>query len=507
MSRPKQCKSLTLEKKVSLIKEVDKAGRSKTSIAKEFGIPLSTLLTVLKNRQKVFDGFEQSFSSERKRIRASKFPDVEAALMLWLRNVRAANLPVTTQMMMEKADALALQMGHTDFSCSNGWFERFKKRNNVASKPIHGESGTVDEGAADTWRNHRLAELQKAYADKDIFNLDEAALFYKMLPSRTYTPKGEVCSGAKQRKDRVTILFGANSTGDEKLPLLVIGKSLNPRCFRNARLPRDATYRANKTAWMTAALFEEYVRALDRKMARDGRKVLFVVDNCPGHGKINNLEAVTLEFLPANMTSVLQPMDQGVIEVARKFYRKSLLHRILCSYDSGKKYEIDLLGAVHLIAEAWRQVRPLTIANCFAHAGFSRAEKSLEPDTDEFSDCDELCDEVRKAAGCASDAEDGEIGFEEYALYESDVPVTGMLSDADIVQMAVNDGDHADEEPPREVPTTAETRNLLRLLRNKVECSGGEQWLMRCVQQLEDAFLAPNANAKQASITKFFSKQ
>ncbi|XP_070385509.1 tigger transposable element-derived protein 4-like [Dermacentor albipictus] len=394
MSRPKQCKSLMLEKKVALIKEVEKAGRSKTSIAKEFGIPLSTLSTVLKNRQKVFDGFEQSFSSERKRIQALKFPDVEAALMLWLRNVRAANLPVTTQMMMEKADALALQMGHTDFSCSNGWFERFKKRNNVASKPIHGESGTVDEGAADTWRNHRLAELQKAYADKDIFNLDEAALFCKMLPSRTYAPKREARSGAKQRKDRVTILLGANSTGDEKLPLLVIGKSLNPR-------------------------------------------------------KINNLEAVTLEFLPANMTSVLQPMDQGVIEVARKFYRKSLLRRILCSYNSGKKYEIDLLGAVHLIAEAWRQVRLLTIANCLVHAGFSRAEKSLEPYTDEFSDCNELCDEVRKAAGCASDAEDSEIAFEEYALYESDVPVTGVLSDADIVEMAVNDGDHADEEPPR----------------------------------------------------------
>ena len=139
-----------------------------------------------------------------------------------------------------------------------------------------------------------------------------------MLPNRTYTPKGEACSGAKQRKDRITILFGANATGDEKLPLLIIGKSPNPRCFRNARLPRDVTYRANKTAWMTAALFEEHVRALDRKMAKDGRKVLFVVDNCPGHGKIDNLAAVRLEFLPANMTSVLQPMDQGVIEMARK---------------------------------------------------------------------------------------------------------------------------------------------------------------------------------------------
>ncbi|KAH8027088.1 hypothetical protein HPB51_002033 [Rhipicephalus microplus] len=130
------------------------------------------------------------------------------------------------------------------------------------------------------------------------------------------------------------------------------------------------------------------------------------------------------------------------------------------------------------MAEAWRQLRPLAIANCFAHAGFSRAPESIEEDIGaEFSGCDELCNEVRKATGCVSDTEDGEIAFEEYALYEADVPVTGMLSDADIVEMAVND---ADEEEPQEVPTTTETRNMLCLLRNKVECSGGDQRLMRC---------------------------
>ncbi|KAH7963467.1 hypothetical protein HPB52_021234 [Rhipicephalus sanguineus] len=120
---------------------------------------------------------------------------------------------------------------------------------------------------------------------------------------------------------------------------------------------------------------------------------------------------------------------------------------------------------------------------------FSRPESIEEDIGAEFSGCDELCNEVRKTTGCVSDTEDGEITFEEYVLYEADLPVTGMLSDADIVEMAVNDADdHADEEEPREVPTT-QTHNVLRLLRNKVECSGGDQRLMRCVEQLENAFL------------------
>ncbi|KAH7955456.1 hypothetical protein HPB52_000906 [Rhipicephalus sanguineus] len=84
--------------------------------------------------------------------------------------------------------------------------------------------------------------------------------------------------------------------------------------------------------------------------------------------------------------------------------------------------------------------------------GFSCAPELIEEDIGaEFSGCDELCNEVHKATGCVSDTEDGEIAFEEYALYEADLLVTGMLSGADIVEMAVNDADgHADEEEPRE---------------------------------------------------------
>lgn len=87
-----------------------------------------------------------------------------------------------------------------------------------------------------------------------------------MLPSFPFTPKGETCTGEKLRKDIVTIIFGSNIGGEEKLPLLVISKVQKPVCFRNARLPKDVIYRSNKTAWMTAGLVEEYVRALDRKL-------------------------------------------------------------------------------------------------------------------------------------------------------------------------------------------------------------------------------------------------
>ncbi|MBN3278313.1 GT2D2 protein, partial [Polyodon spathula] len=50
-------------------------------------------------------------------------------------------------------------------------------------------------------------------------------------------------------KDRITVLV-CGSMSNEKLPLLVIGKSKNPRCFKNVRtLPCD--YKANNRARMT----------------------------------------------------------------------------------------------------------------------------------------------------------------------------------------------------------------------------------------------------------------
>lgn len=51
--------------------------------------------------------------------------------------------------------------------------------------------------------------------------------------------------------------------GEHKLKLLVVGKTKKPHCFKNARLPPkdELIYKNNKKAWMTVAIFEEYVRA------------------------------------------------------------------------------------------------------------------------------------------------------------------------------------------------------------------------------------------------------
>ena len=98
----------------------------------------------------------------------------------------------------------------------------------------------------------------------------------------------------------------------EKLPLLVIRKSANPRCFKNIKkLPLP--YESNKKAWMTAAIFEMWVKTLDSQMRKSNWSIALVLDNCTAHPKVKGLMNIKLIFLPPNITARNQPMDAGVI--------------------------------------------------------------------------------------------------------------------------------------------------------------------------------------------------
>ena len=68
---------------------------------------------------------------------------------------------------------------------------------------------------------------------------------------------------------------------------------------------------------MDIILFEEWIRELNSKFEREGRKTVPIVDNCPAHPRVKDLKAINLVFLPPSTTSKMQPMDQGVIRALK----------------------------------------------------------------------------------------------------------------------------------------------------------------------------------------------
>ena len=139
------------------------------------------------------------------------------------------------------------------------------------------------------------------------------------VSSKTYRLSGEKCSGGKNSKVRLTGMAAASATR-EKLEMFVTGKSKKPRCFKNVR-QLSCRYRAQKKSWMTGVLFEEWVRKLDSSFRAQSRRVALLIDNCLAHPEIKNLTNINLIFLPPNTTTVLQPMDQGVIRSLKVHYR------------------------------------------------------------------------------------------------------------------------------------------------------------------------------------------
>ncbi|GFR86661.1 tigger transposable element-derived protein 4 [Elysia marginata] len=160
--------------------------------------------------------------------------------------------------------------------------------------------------------------------------------------------------------------------GSQKLPLLIIGKFERPRCMKNIKtLP--VTYKANKKAWMTGKIFEEWLRKLDRKFLLRGRSIALIVDDCSDHPLLDGLRAVRLIFLPPIM---LQPCDQGIIQNLKYLYRKRVLPRFIALFDdSGSDdahYKLTVLDAINYAAASWEKVKQETIANCFRKAGFTK---------------------------------------------------------------------------------------------------------------------------------------
>ncbi|GFV21449.1 tigger transposable element-derived protein 4 [Trichonephila clavipes] len=183
MSSFKKYKCLTISEKKKLIESVEE-GERMVDVAKAFEIPLSSLSTILKNKEKIFSA---SSSRVRKRVSKGNFTCLEQCLVSWMRQCRGQNIPMGGSLFKEKAKAFAKELG-IEFSASEGWLTNFKKRNGIVFKKMCGESSSVNINVCSKWQNS-LLDLIKEYEPRNIFNTDETGLFFKCLPEKLLHPK------------------------------------------------------------------------------------------------------------------------------------------------------------------------------------------------------------------------------------------------------------------------------------------------------------------------------
>jgi hypothetical protein len=447
--------SNSIQVKAEAIKKVQ-SGVKKKHVCEEYNLPRTTLNGWLKEKTKIVAALETAkFTPERKRMRQCNYQELDQCLLLWFQKMRSQKASISANTLSTKANFFAAQLGMNDFTCSVGWIERFKARHSIVVKLISGESNSCNQVGVEEWNRSALPLLLNEYSPANIYNADETGLFWQLLPTTTHAFKGETCSGGKASKQRITIMICANADGSDKRPLLVIGKSAKPRCFKNIhRLPVE--YTANKKAWMVSSLFESYVTNLDKCMTAQNRKIVLIIDNCPAHPEIDGLRSVKMVYLPPNTTSKIQPMDAGVIRAFKCHYRRLMCTHYICVIESGKPFEPNLLLALRLAKQAWDCVKSESILNCFRHCGITAPLPANVADIpDPMREVDNIFDQLRRFINITISAHD-------YATSDDALETSEVMTDDDIIAHVKSASDENDvdvaqpisveDDPDEEVP-------------------------------------------------------
>ncbi|KAK9719728.1 CENP-B N-terminal DNA-binding domain [Popillia japonica] len=162
-------KALSLQDKIKILQAYDEKSptTNQTELAAELQLPVSTLRTILKNRE----------------------TELAAELQLPVSTLRTI---LKNREEIKEKDRL-------------GGVERKKQKVGKFDK-----RETVSEENVDAWMG-RLPELLQNYEPRNIFNADEFGLFFKLMPDKSYVFKGETCHGGKASKEKLTVLMGRKS--------------------------------------------------------------------------------------------------------------------------------------------------------------------------------------------------------------------------------------------------------------------------------------------------------
>nr|XP_029718308.1 jerky protein homolog-like [Aedes albopictus] len=341
--------------------------------------------------------------NNRRTLKEQTFPLLEEALYVWILQQRQSNILLTVDIVKTKADLLFKMLqerGHYvvhKFSASDGWMHRFKQR----------------------------------------FGL-------RLLATRSVITSTEtVASGRKQNKTRYTFMPCSNIDGTLKLPLLFIGTAAKPRGLNIKTLP--VSYCHSKKAWMTRQLFrhwfhDEFIPSVRKFSVEHGLepKALLVLDNCTSHYDYEDpLQSddglIQVIYLPPNVTSECQPMDQSVINVVKRKYKRKLMLKLILENEDLKFEDrlkkINLQQCIAWLAAAWDEISTKTIRNSWRKLIDNLPNDATDGDaTADTEDIKTLVASIDHLAGTTTSDEDIDLWMKDQ-VYDADYNAEWVTSE------------------------------------------------------------------------------
>ena len=267
---------------------------------------------------------------------------------------------------------------------------------------------------------------------------------------------------------------------------------------------------------MAGVIFEEWVRKLDSSFRAQSRKVALLIDNGPALHENKNLTNINLIFVPPNATSVLQPMDQGVIRSLKAHYRKKVVRLCIKAMESNKPLpKINILQAMKHLVSSWNVVSKENIVNCFKKSNISQSNQQVAVNDDGDSS-KSLQEDLKKLHELDNDAIQPNLSAESFADLDNEVVTSDSFSNDDDIIAEVIEGeneesedDEVDEEntPPTR-PSTNEVEDALETLQDLSMFSTRVDEIRSLVLNMESLLVRERINnLKQSVVTDFFKRR
>uniref|UniRef100_A0A1A9UEC8 HTH CENPB-type domain-containing protein n=1 Tax=Glossina austeni TaxID=7395 RepID=A0A1A9UEC8_GLOAU len=264
---------------------------------------------------------------------------MEQSLTVWIEDMMKKRLPSVGNVVKQKALKIFDHLKETgqpstgedshQFVASKGWFEDLKTQ---------AERASADADAADKY-SEEFAKIVKEhdYLPDQIFNADETGLWWKKMPSRTFMSKPEkkTAPGFKVPKERIILWLCSNAFSD----------------------------------FMSTPLFINRSTVYERMQQKQSSRKIFLkkvlLDNAPSHATDLCHPNIQVEFLPRNTTSLLQPLDQGIIAIFKAYYMRKSFELILEKMESSNITikevwkQFSILNGVEIVRTAcWKALLP-----------------------------------------------------------------------------------------------------------------------------------------------------
>lgn len=368
---------LTLREKMDICARLEK-GESRKVLMQEYNVGMSTLYDIKAHKARLLRFFASSESNkaleQRRTLHTPKLEHLDRVLYEWFLGKRAEGVPVSGPMLIEKAKDFYEQMQLTE-PCvfSGGWLWRFKARHGIKKLDASSEKQVADHQAAEQFCGFfRSLTVEHGLTPEQVYNADETGLFWQCLPSPTH--EGSLVPGGRQSRDRLTVLMCANATGSHKIKPLVIGKCSGSRASRGIQhLP--VAYQAHGNTWADREVFSDWFHHIFAPSVREhfralglpeDSKAILLLDSSRAHPQESELvsENIFTIFLPASVTSLIQPMDQGI----RRDFMRNFINPPVALQSLHPCYNVS--DAICSVACAW---------NAVPGAIFSRAWRKLWP--------------------------------------------------------------------------------------------------------------------------------